>query len=299
MNLLISVLVFVLCCLFFLDWERLLTGRPFKKTMDVVLSRQPELNYSSSALLKRLGPIINLTVKLLRINGGAPRWEKQRKTLSTIYADNAMTVEQFVAIKVLCAGAVFLYFSFISMVSESAMFMLLNLIVTFAAYYIPDQLLNIKIKKRKWEIHQEIPSVLLSIAVTTDAGLNLLQALDEVCAVKQGAFPQELQKTLQQISIGIPQKEAFENLADRIMIDEVTIFVSVLTQTLEKGAAGMTLVLREQANQAWMKRRGIAKELAGKASIKLFLPMIGLVLPALMIFLIVPAVFSILAFFNY
>ncbi|MDR6551567.1 type II secretion system F family protein [Paenibacillus qinlingensis] len=227
------------------------------------------------------------------------RWDPYRNKLATLYVNKEVTVEQFIALKILAACLVFLYMLLLNVFQPSPFLFLLGMLLTLISYYIPDQLLNIQIKKRKWEIYRDIPSILLSLAVTTDAGLSLNQALEEICSVKTGALTEELRKTLQQISVGIPQKEAFEGLATRVRIDEITMFVSVLTQTLEKGSSGITHVLREQANESWAKRKGIAKELAGKASIKLFLPMIGLVLPALMIFLIVPAVFSILKFFKY
>ncbi|WP_164716277.1 type II secretion system F family protein [Paenibacillus whitsoniae] len=299
MNIIISFCVFCLSLILFIPIQSFMVGRPFRRMLDNVLSKAGESRFSSATILHRATPFLNRMIRIFRIKGNSAKWEKTRDKIGILYASNEISIQHFIAIKIVVSAVVLIYMMLLNFAQPSGVLFMLTLLLAVISFYIPDQILNIKIKQRKWEIYREIPSILLSLAVTTDAGLSLNQALEEICVMKKGAFASELKKTLQQISVGIPQKEAFENLASRVRIDEITLFVSVLVQTLEKGASGITQVLREQANESWTKRKSVAKELAGKASIKLFLPMIGLVLPALMIFLIVPAVFSILRFFNY
>ncbi|OAS16038.1 type II secretion system F family protein [Paenibacillus oryzisoli] len=299
MSIIISFCVCCLCLIIFVPMHYTFIGRPFRKMLSSVQLKSEVSKFTSNKLLNKVVPFLNYIVRIFNVKGDSIRWDKKRDMLGVLYSNNELSIQQFIAIKIVASTVVSLYMLILNFAQPSVLMLFLSLLLSIVSFYIPEQILNIKIKQRRWEIYREIPSVLLSLAVTTDAGLSLNQALEEICLMKKGAFSQELKKTLQQISVGIPQKEAFENLANRVRIDEITLFVSVLIQTLEKGSSGITHVLREQANESWMKRKGVAKELAGKASIKLFLPMIGLVLPALMIFLIVPAVFSIMRFFNY
>ena len=175
---------------------------------------------------------------------------------------------------------------------------LLGILVGILGYWLPETWLRTRIQTRQLDIQRELPKLLVSLAVVTEAGLNLPRAMHEVSLRGNGTLARELRITVQAMAIGTPQREALEQLAERVNVQELTLLVSAMIQTLEKGASGLTRLLREQASESWTKRKSSARELAEKASIKLFLPLILLTLPALLIFLITPAVFSLLTFFG-
>ena len=102
---------------------------------------------------------------------------------------------------------------------------------------------------------------------------------------------------IEEIEMGISRKEAFERLAERIDIFEVTMFTSSIVQSIEKGSMGIVEVLKKQSDEMWNHRKELTRELAEKASIKLFFPLLLFVLPAMMIFLLSPAIFSLKEFF--
>lgn len=297
----ISILVFALSLLYLLPISELIPERRLHQSLNIILTRQQgfDMKSASSNIVSKLFPLIRWMIFLFQIDGYAPRWSKYKNKLKLANAEHHINVTYFVGLKYLLSTLLVLYFALLSAVELSVEFFVLGIISALLGFVIPDQWLNIRIKRRKWEIQRQIPSVLISLAVTTDAGLSLMQALEEVCHRKQGELTNEIRKTLDEISVGIPQKEAMENLMDRVLVEELTLMVSAIIQTLEKGSSGMTLVLREQANAAWVKRKSKAKELGEKASIKLFLPLMGFILPALMIFIISPSVFTIIQFFDF
>lgn len=296
----LTMLTLLICLLFLLPLAELFPEKYLHNTVEIVLSKnKTRSTVTSSVFLRKLYPLIRLVGVIFRIDGYAPRWKSTREKVRIANIDNLFTVEQFIGLKYLSALFILIYVLFLSAIQFSLGYILLGLSTAFLGFLLPDQWLNIRIKRRRWEIQKEIPSILVSLAVTTDSGLSLLQAIEEVCNRKDGALTDEFKKTLMEISIGIPQREAFENMADRVLVEELTLFISVLIQSLEKGSSGVTQVLRDQANDAWNKRKSKAKELGEKASIKLFLPLIALTLPALMIFLITPAIFSIMKFFVF
>jgi tight adherence protein C len=296
--LMITVCVFLLCLLLLLPLTEMFPTKYLHNTVNIILSKQKTQHVlDTSSLTNKVKPLITFVIFIYRIDEFSPKWNKYRESVKVAGLDKSFKLEQLIGLKYLSMTIIALYFILLSISQSSLAMLILGFIVAGIGFYLPDQWLKLRVKKRRSEIQKEIPSILISLAVTTDAGLSLFQAIEEVCKRKSGALTHELQKTLQEITVGIPQKEAFENLANRVLVEELTLFVSVLIQTIEKGSAGITIILRDQANLAWVKRKSKARELGEKASIKLFLPLIGFILPALMIFLIVPAIFSILKFF--
>jgi|GEM_PF-891530 len=299
----ITIFVLLLSLLFLLPTSELFPTRYLQRSLHTIQSRASvpshTLAYTTSTLAPKIITSLSYIARWLRIDGYAPRWYRYKAQISRANLERFLTIEQFAAAKYALSIAVLLYFLALTFANPSIEMLLLTAIITMMAYFLPDQWLKIRVKQRIMKIQKELPSILISLAVTTDAGLSLIQSLEEVCRRKSGELSIEFRKTLQEIAVGIPQREAFENMADRLLIDELTHFISAILQTLQKGAAGITQVLRNQADEAWAKRKSLAKETGEKASIKLFLPLMGFILPALMIFLIAPAIFTIMQFFIF
>lgn len=219
--------------------------------------------------------------------------EKISKNLAIADLSNKIAVADFVRVKYTISFLCILYFLLFYFLNPSTMTLLFVGIMGIMGYYIPDNWLAGKAKRRQMALEKEIPSILSALAITTDAGLNLLQAVEEVTGRNPSELSKEFRKALEDIHIGISQKQAFEKMAERCGVEEINHFISVLIQALEKGSSGITMLLKEQAKASWEKRKDRAKDLAEKASIKLFMPLLLLVFPAFVIFLIGPMAFSI------
>ncbi len=220
--------------------------------------------------------------------------EKLRKNLVYAGLTGKITLEDLVAIKYGSAFSCLFFFLIFWIINPTKLIFFLSFLTGLLGYFLPDNWLAIKAKTRQWQIQKDLPGLLSSLAIVTDAGLNLFQGIEEVTMTYDSELSAELKKTLDDIRIGISQTEAFTRLADRNDVEELSLFVSALTQGLEKGSGGITALIRDQAKESWSKRTQRAKELAEKASIKLFMPLLLLVFPAFMIFLLGPMVFSII-----
>lgn len=156
-------------------------------------------------------------------------------------------------------------------------------------YHYPSQWLDGRVRRRQEQLLRELPSFLNALAVTVDAGLNLVPALDELCRSRRGILVEEFRETLQAIEVlGHTPQDALQQMAERCGVKELSLFAGALELTLRKGGAGISQFLRERAHAAWLTRRKQAEELAQKASFKMFLPLIFLVLPALAVFMLGP-----------
>ena len=85
---------------------------------------------------------------------------------------------------------------------------------------------------------------------------------------------------------------SFRNLGDRVQIPEVQSFVLAIRQADEFGISVST-VLRDQAEEMRIHRRQVAQEKAQKAPVKMLIPMVFCIFPALFIIVLGPAVINI------
>lgn len=159
---------------------------------------------------------------------------------------------------------------------------------------VPDIVVSSRADRVRREIARSIPPFLQSLAVMTEAGLNLVPAIQEYAHHGQGPLVAELDRVTAEIRLGIPHAEALVRMADRCQVPDLTMAVSALVNGIERGASGVAAVIRDQAGEVWEKRRATARELAQQASVKLFIPLFLFVLPTLLLFLLGPAVYTFL-----
>lgn len=251
-------------------------------------------NKNLKRLLKmayKINPVISFS--FLPLDG-----EKLKKELVLAGLNKKISYYDVIALKKLSAVICLSIFSFYFLLAPSILMLTLVCVVMVMGYYIPDNMIHGRATKRQWQIQKELPSTLTNLAVITDAGLNLFQAIETLSQNNTGELAKELRITVEDIKLGMSQQEAFERFAQRCNIEEVHYFISALLQGLKKGNSGLTQIIRGQADESWDKRKKKAKELAGKASIKLFLPLLLLVFPAFIIFLMGPMMFSLVEFFK-
>ena len=189
-----------------------------------------------------------------------------------------------------------LYFLFLGFAGDQPLFIYLSVLIAFIGFLIPDQWLKSKVNKRKLQIRKELPYVLNAIAIMSQAGLNLMPAMKEVASKQDGELSKELKRVTRDVSVGESQVRALERMGERCQVDEVNRFISALSQNIERGASGITKVLRDQAKEVWEARKKNAQQLGEQASMKLFLPLLLFALPATAIFILGPAMISIIEF---
>ncbi len=190
----------------------------------------------------------------------------------------------------LCALCALLFLS--GVVKAAVLFMCLYLAV------FPMVWLKEKAGLRTMAIKREMPSIIMVVAITMEAGAGLNQAIREITRVKSGEFVKELTYYLEALEMGHSRKEALSRMSEQLMLIEVTQLTAMLEESLEKGADGLSEALKGLSETLWDQRVERAKVLASKASAKLFLPLLLLVFPAMMIFILSPAVFSIMKHFG-
>ncbi len=156
------------------------------------------------------------------------------------------------------------------------------------AYLLPDLVLRLQGRDRQQAIQTALPDVLDQMSISVEAGLGFDAALGRVVESGRGPLVDELQRTLREIAIGVPRKQAFRNLVERTDVPELRHFVFAVNQAEEYGLP-IAQVLRVQSKELRVIRRQRAEERAMKLPVKIVFPLVFCIFPALFVVLLVPA----------
>lgn len=166
-----------------------------------------------------------------------------------------------------------------------------------AGFFLPDLLLHNVGLKRQERIQKDLADTVDLLVISIQAGLGFDAALAQVARNTTGPLAGEFQRVLQEMQIGKTRREAFQALADRVSAQDVQHFVAAIVQADALGVP-ISGVLGEQAGEMRTRRRQRAEEQAQKVPVKILFPLMALVLPALFIVILGPAVLQILDAFK-
>ncbi len=154
---------------------------------------------------------------------------------------------------------------------------------------LPESWLTRKVTARKMAIRKDLPDTLDLLAISVEAGMGFEGALDIVCQHFSSPLAEEFARTLREMELGLPRKDAFQNLKRRTQVPELSNFVLAI---LQADALGIPIgrVLRTQAVEMRAKRRQWAREKAAKLPVKILFPLMAFIFPAIMIVIIGPGV---------
>jgi tight adherence protein C len=170
---------------------------------------------------------------------------------------------------------------------SSKAILFLVLLPTMGALF-PTAWLNRKVAERKLMILRDLPDTLDLLAISVEAGMGFEGALEVVCQNFTSPLADEFSRTLREMELGLPRRDAFQNLKRRTEVPELSNFVLAL---LQADALGIPIgrVLKTQAAEMRTKRRQWAREKAGKLPVKIMFPLVGFIFPAILVIVLGPA----------
>ena len=155
-------------------------------------------------------------------------------------------------------------------------------------YRLPYGYIQGKAKARQNEILKALPFTLDLISISVEAGMALDGAMQIVMEKSKGPMAEELNLTLREIRLGKGRNEALIDMANRVGVDELRIFVTAVTYIAKLGGS-LVDVIRIQAQAMRIRRRQRAEEKAMKTPVKIMIPLVLFIFPAMFIVILAPA----------
>ena len=220
--------------------------------------------------------------------------EKTRVKLVRAGSPEPAALDRFLITKIVAIAAIPLGFVLILGVADFGGLngLLVSALLGAALFFAPDAALNRRVEQRTHAIKIAMPEILDLLVISVEAGLGFEQALERVITEVPGPLSDEFSRMLGEVRAGASRADAMRAMETRLDVAEVRSFILTMLQADTFGVS-IARVLRNQADEMRIKRRQYAQELAQKAPVKMLLPMVFCIFPALFVVVLGPAVLDI------
>ena len=249
------------------------------------------LRYSSRQAVARL---IEYTTKhYAATNGETMKVLRQRLIQAGIYDPRAVAVFFIgrAALAVALAGAVFLILPIITD-SANSMRWLMVIAGGVAGYVGPSVYIDRRIAARTLEHRSGFPDFMDLLVVCADSGLSMEASLERVGRELGDSYPSltaNIHMTNLEIRAGRNLKDALENFAARLALEEARAFATLINQSIDLGSS-ITDALRVYSDDMRHQRLSAAEEKAYALPAKLSVPMMVCIFPVLFVVILLPVV---------
>jgi tight adherence protein C len=161
-------------------------------------------------------------------------------------------------------------------------------------YLLPDIFLGRLVKARQQTIRLALPDALDLLVICMEAGLGLDQALlyiSQELKIAHPALCEEFDVLTAEMRVGRTRLDALRSLATRTGVDDLQALVATLIQT-DRFGTSVAQSLRIHSDDLRTKRRQRAEELAAKTTVKMIIPLVFFIFPALFVVILGPAVIT-------
>jgi tight adherence protein C len=166
-----------------------------------------------------------------------------------------------------------------------------SLVLGAAGFFAPDLFLMWAVQKRKRAITRGLPDAIDLMVICMEAGLGMDQAVLRVAQEFQtvsAELSDEMLILCREQRAGKPRVEAWQTMADRVDLDSIRYFSSMLAQS-ERLGTPIARALSQFADSLRTKRLMSAEEQAAKTPVKLLFPLVLFIFPAMFIVILGPA----------
>jgi tight adherence protein C len=202
----------------------------------------------------------------------------------------------FTALRLLSMAALFAGAMSIAALIELTTTMRLCALIAGAllGWMLPFIVLKRKIAKRKRALQRGLADALDLMVVCVEAGLGVNQALLRVAEEMDRVSPEisdELTMVTLEMRAGTARDTALKNMADRTGLQDVRAWVNMMVQT-DRFGTSIADSLRIHSDTLRTTRKQRAEEAAAKLTVKMLIPLVLFVFPALFVVILGPAVIA-------
>ena len=158
-------------------------------------------------------------------------------------------------------------------------------------FFIPDSIFNGRIRTRQAAIMRNFPTMVDLMALTIEAGLDYMAAIERILKnvrpEQRTELEKELEKMVNEVSLGYTRRDALKRLATRCGLPEIRSFTGLIIQSDELGTS-LVQLLRDYAADMRFRRLNKAEKLAAQAATKMLIPLMIFIFPTVFIMMLAP-----------
>jgi tight adherence protein C len=249
------------------------------------LSKSPVVNFSR--------PLIhNFTLAHAKKIKSPSYRKKIEQNLKTSGIAKELNVDEFIGMQILWGFMFPLFLFFINFALELGISLPMILGLGLLGFAFPNLYASDQKKKRNLSIQTDLPFFIDLLALTTEAGKDLIGALQRIVEkAPDSVLAQEFEEVLLETRVGVSRADALRNLADRVDLSEIMGLVAVI---VDADAAGVSVhkVLKDQAEQMRLERFVRAEKAGARASQSMMIPMVLFIVPAVFLTVLGPVILS-------
>ena len=225
-----------------------------------------------------------------------PIKDKQiERLLLTSGLNRELNLNEFIAFKLFWSvGFPFFLFVF-NFAYDAGLPIVLIVGAGLGGWLFPDIYAKSEKKKREMAIQADLPFFADLLALSTEAGLDFIGAIQKIVDKAQNSvLAEELGVVLKDIKLGSARADALRGLAIRCELMEIVSFTAVLIDADATGAS-ISKVLKDQSEQLRMERFLRAERAGAKASQSILFPIVLFIVPAIFVVIFGPIVISMMS----
>jgi len=165
-------------------------------------------------------------------------------------------------------------------------------VASVGGYFLPAFMLRQQVTKRVTEYRNGFPDFMDLMIVCADAGMSLEAAIERVSKELRVTYPllsQNLVLVSLELRAGRSINDALKSLAERLGVDEVRAFATLLQQSKELGTS-LSGALKVFSEEMRHKRMSAAEEKAHALPAKMSIPVTVCILPVVVMIAIIPII---------
>jgi tight adherence protein C len=180
-----------------------------------------------------------------------------------------------------------------SLLRGVSMTMMASVVLSFCAagFYLPNLVVSSRAARRRDHLNRVLPDMVDLLVICMEAGMALSAALKKVSEeihVASPAMREELSIVLLELETGLARSAALQNLSHRTGVEDIHHLAGMLIQA-DKFGTSIARSLRVFSDAMRTRRTQRAEEAAAKTPVKLTIPLIINIFPALFVVILAPA----------
>ncbi|MCL4378760.1 MAG: type II secretion system F family protein [Actinobacteria bacterium] len=159
-------------------------------------------------------------------------------------------------------------------------------------FWIPDIFLRRYNSRRLEKLNNDLPYVIDLLYISTLSGQNIYNSIRIIIEKYKGNIGIELKKILKDIDFGIGKFEAFKNFISRNDTENLKNLLFILLQA-EKYGSSISEILNQKSEQIKFEEAQNFEKKSRKISVFIIFPLVFLILPAFILLVGGPLIFSV------